>query len=247
MSKQPKWPAEFLALLAKVTIRRAKIVIDHILKHGQITTEDLEDTYGYSHPPRAVQDVKDQGIPIVKERTKNAAGRTIAVYRFGNPSDVKQGRIGGRKAFPKKFKQDLAGETIPTSAICSTPYGLRYLQIDHRVPYEVAGEGDSERNADDFMLLCASCQRAKSWSCEHCDNWLKGRLPEICQRCYWARPESYDHIALKEIRRLDIVWLGEDEVREHTKLRELANTCKLALPVYAKAALSEHIRKAAHC
>lgn len=52
MSKRSKWPAEFLAALARVTHRRARIVIEHILKHGHITTEELEDTYGYSHPPQ---------------------------------------------------------------------------------------------------------------------------------------------------------------------------------------------------
>lgn len=209
MGRRSRWPAEFLALLAKVTNRRARVVIDHILKHGRITTEELEDIDGYSHPPRAVQDVKDQGIPIVMERTKNAAGRTLAVYRFGNPADVKKGRIGGRSVFSKRFKHSLIGQNGPRCAICFTPYELWYLQIDHRVPYEVAGEDEAlPRNAADFMLLCATCQRAKSWSCEQCDNWIKGRIPAICQRCYWARPESHEHIALKEIRRLDIVWLG---------------------------------------
>ena len=54
----------------------------------------------------------------------------------------------------------------------------RYLQIDHRIPYEVAGEeiGD-ERNPEKFMLLSGSAQRQKSWSCEHCQNyWNFGRL-----------------------------------------------------------------------
>ena len=156
-------------MLAKITNRRARIVVNHILKHGQITTEDLQNTYGYGHPPRAVQDVKDQGIPIIKAQIKNAANRTIAVYRFGNPEDVKQGRIGGRKAFAKNFKQIIGGDSTPRCAICSTPYELRYLQIDHRILYEILTE-DDQRNPEDFMLLCASCQRAKSWSCEHCEN-----------------------------------------------------------------------------
>lgn len=43
----------------------------------------------------------------------------------------------------------------------------RDLQIDHRVPYEVAGESN-ELKTEDFMLLCGSANRAKSWSCEHC-------------------------------------------------------------------------------
>ena len=36
----------------------------YILKHGHITTEELEETYGYDHPPRAARDVREQGIPL---------------------------------------------------------------------------------------------------------------------------------------------------------------------------------------
>ncbi len=57
-------PREFLERLRAVTAKRAKTVIDHILAHGQITTEDLKDIYGYNHPPRAIKDVTDLGIPI---------------------------------------------------------------------------------------------------------------------------------------------------------------------------------------
>jgi hypothetical protein len=39
-------------------------VIDHILQYGFITTEDLENTYGYNHPPRAARDVREAGIPL---------------------------------------------------------------------------------------------------------------------------------------------------------------------------------------
>ena len=48
------YPPEFLKLLKSVEAKRPKTVIDHILKHGQITTEELKDTYGYNHPPRYV-------------------------------------------------------------------------------------------------------------------------------------------------------------------------------------------------
>ena len=54
-----KYPTGFLKLAESITNKRAKIVIDHILKHGFITTEDLEKTYGYNHPPRAARDVRE--------------------------------------------------------------------------------------------------------------------------------------------------------------------------------------------
>jgi hypothetical protein len=85
----------------------------------------------------------------------------------------------------------------------------RYLQIDHRVPYEVAGNASGE-TLEDYMLLDASAQRAKSWSCEHCDNWRTLRQPEICRTCFWAYPEKYTHVAMRPERRLDVVWSGAE-------------------------------------
>lgn len=46
-------PDEFLALCHSVTAKRARIVIDHILEHGHITTEELQEHYGYNHPPKS--------------------------------------------------------------------------------------------------------------------------------------------------------------------------------------------------
>ena len=53
------YPKEFLEYVQSITNKRAKVVIDHILAHGFITTEDLEKTYGYNHPPRAARDVRE--------------------------------------------------------------------------------------------------------------------------------------------------------------------------------------------
>ena len=46
-AENPELPKEFLRLLEAVTAKRAKTVIDHILKHGFITTEELSAVYGY--------------------------------------------------------------------------------------------------------------------------------------------------------------------------------------------------------
>ena len=59
-----KYPKEFLEQIMSITNKRAKIVIEHIMKYGFITTEDLETTYGYNHPPRAARDVREAGIPL---------------------------------------------------------------------------------------------------------------------------------------------------------------------------------------
>ncbi len=49
MSKH-KVPKQVLDKAKLITGKRSRLVVDHILKHGSITTEDLEN-YGYKHPP----------------------------------------------------------------------------------------------------------------------------------------------------------------------------------------------------
>jgi len=89
------------------------------------------------------------------------------------------------------------------------------------------------------MLLCASCNRAKAWSCEHCQNWKADRSFEVYQACYWAQPVDYQHVALRPIRRLDVTWT-EDEVRDHDRIAELADIEELELPDFVKRCLREH-------
>ena len=82
MSKQ-KIPKEFLEIINQITNKRARIVIDHILEYGHITTEELEKDYGYNHPPRAARDVREAGIPLETFRLKSKDGeRNIAAYKF---------------------------------------------------------------------------------------------------------------------------------------------------------------------
>ena len=73
--------------------------------------------------------------------------------------------------------------------------------------------GDDGLWAEDikkFMLLTGSSQRKKSFSCERCPNFLKLREPSICGTCYWAFPEAYDHIAMRKVRQLELVWQDEE-------------------------------------
>ena len=187
-------------------------MIDHILKHGFVTTEELKEVHGYSHEPRAARDVREAGIPLITNTiVSEKTGRHIAAYTFDDLTKVKGGRIGGRKAFPKAFKLSLVSMYGNRDAITGERLESRYLQIDHRIPYEVGGD-DAALIPEKFMLLDSSSQRAKSWSCEHCENWLRIHNSEICARCFWAFPEDYDHIAMEQKRRVDVVWSG-DEVR----------------------------------
>jgi predicted restriction endonuclease len=167
MSKKTKYPQDFLNYIRSITNKHAKIVIDHILQHGFISTEDLENTYGYNHPPRAARDVREAGIPLETFKIKSKDGKSIAAYKFGDISQLQINRIAGRIIFPKEFKKTLLDLSNGKCAICNGEFEERYLQIDHKIPYEVGGDINAKQDVTDFMLLCASCNRAKSWSCEH--------------------------------------------------------------------------------
>lgn len=236
--KKREYPKEFLEFVKSITNKRAKIVIDHILEYGLITTDDLQTKYGYNHAPRAAMDVKDAGIPLETFKVKSEiSGRQIGAYKFGDITQIQTKRVAGRVAFSKKFKIELYKLSNEKCSICNGEFHERYLQIDHRVPYEVSGDIDLKRNVDDFMLLCGSCNRAKSWSCEHCENWLKDKDSSLCIKCYWGNPLDYVHIALNDIRRLDLHWTGP-EVKYYDAIRLIAEQDKIELPEFIKSIIA---------
>ncbi|MFA4838010.1 MAG: HNH endonuclease signature motif containing protein [Candidatus Neomarinimicrobiota bacterium] len=238
---KPQLPKEFIRLCKKVTAKRPRTVIDHILKHGFITTQELKDKYGYNHPPRAVRDVKENGIPIEMYRVEGADGRKIAAYRFGDPSKSRFGKLIGRTAFTKELKQALIEKHGSRCAVYLEPFDERELQIDHRIPFEVAGDmGEGKQKPEDFMLLCGSANRAKSWSCEHCANWLEQKDSNICRSCYWAYPEDYAHIAMRSARRLDIMWTGA-EVEVYDKLKKKTEALQQEMPAYVKKIIERNL------
>ncbi|MBN1943357.1 MAG: HNH endonuclease [Phycisphaerae bacterium] len=223
------------AQIRRVTGKRPLAVINHILKHGKITTEDLKNIYGYNHAPRAARDVREQGIPLDTIRVRNSDGRLIAAYIFGDPSKIEHHKLGGRKVFSKAFKKLLVEQRGAVCAITGEPFHPRYLSIDHRIPYEVAGDQISgEENPSAFMLISTAAQRQKSWSCEHCRNWMEFKRSATCKRCYWASPEKYEHIAMEERRRVEIVWIGPEEVAEYERLRKRCEQTGVSLVVFIK-------------
>lgn len=80
-----KLSKKILNRLNAITDKRPSTVIQHIIKHGYITTEELASKYGYEHAPRAARDVRERGVNLVTYRVKSSDGRSIAAYKFGDP------------------------------------------------------------------------------------------------------------------------------------------------------------------
>lgn len=217
----------------QVKSKRARAVIDFILKHGLVTTEDIE-KMGYAHPPRAVRDVRENGIPLDTVRVKGVNGKSIAAYKFGDPAEIQSFKLGGRKTFSKQFKTALLEKQGGRCAICNEEYDDKYLQIDHRVPYELSGDSKT-LDIKDFMLLCAECNRKKDRATElGCRNTcFKTNDLSIIRSCFWASPENYAHICMEQIRRIDLAWKCE-EVSVYDNLKSRANSQNKTLQDFVK-------------
>lgn len=216
-----KFPKELLERIAAVTNVRARFVLDGIIKNGSISTEEISQA-GYDHPPRAAQDVKDLGFRLKTTKVKHTNGRSIVAYEF-DEGELEAGKEG-RRLLPKKERNALIHAVGDRCQICGASHNL---QVDHRIPYEVAGESQSSKNHP-YQILCGSCNRKKSWECEHCQNWLHDKSLAVCLCCYWADSTAYTHVAMNQQRRAEIVW-SDNEVSDFERIRDAADSHKVSL------------------
>ena len=140
---------------------------------------------------------------------------------IGDPKDIKNpiSKSAGRTILPKALKQALIEKYGAKCFVYLECMDESTLQVDHRVPYEIGGEHD-EKNIDYYMLLSPSANRAKSWTCEHCDNWNKKDV-SFCLKCFWAHPENYEHVAGKYEKIISLIFTG-DEIQDYEKLVALS-------------------------
>lgn len=221
-------PEDFKDILAAVTNKRARFVIDTILEKGFCSTEDLKNK-GYEHAPRAARDVRELGIPLDTFTIKDNNGKSIAAYKFGDWETVKKSnqlsKTSGRTQLTEKLKNALLEKYGAKCHLYGEKYPAKLLQPDHRVPYEIGGDPDDMMDTGYFMLLSPSANRDKSWACEHCANWIEKNV-EMCRTCYYAYPENYQHVAGQTEKRLDLVFSDEDmllydAIAEQVKLHNI--------------------------
>lgn len=210
MSERPKIPAKLLERINSITNKRARVVLDTLVEKGSISTSELQ-AVGYDHPPRAARDVVELGIALRRVAVKRKDGQRIASYVFDEREldPLKTGRV----VVAKKERDAIIKRKGSKCNLCG---GVNNLQLDHRIRYQVAGE--SQRyEGDPFQVLDGSCNRKKSWECEHCQNWLRIKDLKVCNTCYWADPDGYTHVAMRPERRVDVIWVG-DEAKSFERL-----------------------------
>lgn len=205
----PQWVAE---VGERKMSARARRVFNYIVEHGEISTYDIENVLGEAHAPRAVADLKDAGVPVVQEGYIVVDGKRRGLYHLDPDAPIRAGMVG-RTGFSNAFRKRLLAHYGNRCQLCGTEYEPRHLQPDHRIPVLVGGdEPDAARNVADYMPVCRSCNRSKSYDCERCPNGLVDKDPDVCRTCLWASPENYEHIATRDERRLELVWTGQREV-----------------------------------
>lgn len=214
MPERQKLPAALLERIHSITNRRARVVLDTLVRKGSISTAELQ-AAGYDHPPRAARDVVELGIALKRVTIKRKDGQRIASYVFDerelDPSKT------GRVVLAKKEREAIIARNGSKCRFCGCKSNL---QLDHKIPFEVAGESQRYEH-DPYQVVDGSCNRKKSWDCEHCANWAKFKDLKTCQSCYWANPDDYTHVAMQPERRVDIVWAG-DEVRAFEDIKTAA-------------------------
>jgi hypothetical protein len=213
-------PDDFVQRCRAVTAKRARTVIDHILQHGHITTDELKTLYGYNHPPRAARDVIEHGIPLIMYRVEGPDGRKIAAYRFGDPSSIGFRRLSGRTALAKALKRAISKSTERSALSILNRCRMPNSKSTTEFPTRSLAIWEHKNHPNSCFcavpLIGPNRDRANTAAIGGSYTNLK-----IGRACYWAYPESYTHVAMEEIRRLDVIWRGQ-EVTQYEDLRRAA-------------------------
>ena len=61
-------------------------------------------------------------------------------------------------------------------------------------------------------------------------------------KCYWGTPTNYNHIAMAEVRRLDLHWSGH-EVKYYDAVKVIAIANKIELPAFVKNIIEAETKK----
>jgi len=69
------------------------------------------------------------------------------------------------------------------------------------------------------------------------------RNPDVCRTCYWAYPDGYEHVAMRPLRRLDLIWSGKEEVEVFEELKRKTESLQKRMPSYVKEIIRKHVQE----
>jgi ABC-type phosphate transport system auxiliary subunit len=73
MTERKQIPAKLVQRINTVTNKRARFVLDSIVKNGSVSTTQLKEA-GYDHPPRAARDAVELGFALARVKAKRDDG-----------------------------------------------------------------------------------------------------------------------------------------------------------------------------
>lgn len=189
--------------IAKASIRPLRILFECCV-NGGISTEELQQRYGYNQPPRAARDLRELGFKLKSKSGRTDDGRRMASYYIDDFTISSTSE--GRRGFTKHERTRLLVRDGCRCFFCRAQFQPNELQIEHRVPFEVAGNALHENQGIEALVLaCASCNRSKSWSCEKCPNF-RTKIIDVCTACYWSNPDSHSHVAEQPVVRINVTF-----------------------------------------
>lgn len=123
--------------------KRAREALEIMIQEGSVTTVDLKNRFGFNHPPRAMGDLKDAGVPFTKTMVK-VEGESRRVARYELLDDINVAKANKpRKVIPKKVKTELIAKYGKQCQICGGTFSSQALQVDHRIPFRINGDPET--------------------------------------------------------------------------------------------------------
>jgi len=110
MNERKPIPAKLLQRIKTVTNKRARFVLDSIVKNGSVSTIQLKDA-GYDHPPRAARDAVELGFALTRIKAKRDDGQAIAAYVFDERE--LDHKLTGRVVLAKKERDASSSARAP--------------------------------------------------------------------------------------------------------------------------------------
>ena len=67
------------------------------------------------------------------------------------------------------------------------------------------------------------------------------KINPFAYHAIWAYPENYAHIAMRQVRRVDLLWEGDD-VEIYERLKQKAISLEKEIPEFVKEIIKREIR-----